>query len=396
MDLSKQRHKDARRFGLPSGTGPAMQQLVLHHTYLDGSTFDVSGNGNHGIPHAVVPGTGDEAGSHWFGVRDSGIMVAASPSLAQLDAIRVRVKFRVEDLSERRNLVEGHLSFALYAEGARGLTGTLLDANGVWAGVHADGLITEDQWCEAELAHDGVSTLTLGVNGQRVAVRADVQGPVRSVGGLGVAIGRWPDRPTYTFQGDIGELQIWRYDPVRTVQNVLDPCCKRSKKPLEKVIAGIGDGNADRDSLAEHAREAERATLEFLHSMDGEGRAELQQLGAETWALLKKRDWDALRFARKRLQAAVTKRSTPEARAAWQEHLEGIARGARFGSDEQRAVAQAFCLDALMPPVADDPRHEKPDPGGPWDIVDRPGSEDPMPPPAGDTSGRPDRQEEHT
>jgi hypothetical protein len=72
-----------------------MYQLVLHHTYVGGSTVDVSGRGNHGVPQDVTPGSGDAAGSYEFAQPTSGITVYASPTLQNLKALRVRMRFEL-------------------------------------------------------------------------------------------------------------------------------------------------------------------------------------------------------------------------------------------------------------------------------------------------------------
>src|SRR5688572_2895556 len=141
-----------------------MYKLVLHHTYIGGSTFDVSGKGNHGNPTDVVPGTGADAGSYGFTSPTSGIMVPSAPSLENLNAIRIRMKIRSDPWDgERRNLMEGFVSFAFVLEGDGSLAGTVVDANGVWDGPAASGVVTPGRWHEVEMLHDGVSTFVLKV-----------------------------------------------------------------------------------------------------------------------------------------------------------------------------------------------------------------------------------------
>lgn len=258
-----------------------MYQLVLHHTYVGGSTFDVSGMGNHGVPADVQPGTGADAGSYTFASAASGIMVAPSLSLQNLQALRVRMKIRADPWDgARRNLVEGFVSFAFTLGGDGTLTGTIVDRSGAWSGVSAAGAVTPGRWHEVEMVHDGVGTVALKVDGHVVAVRTDVPGPVRSVGPLGVAIGRWPDANRYAFKGGIGELQIWRFDPVKAVTKYLSCCCHRDTAPLEAVLAELRERGVDGAQAAELARQAQQATLDLLqavHGPEAKGNTELER-----------------------------------------------------------------------------------------------------------------------
>src|SRR5947208_770069 len=68
-----------------------MNELVVHHRYLQGSTFDLSGHFNHGHPNDVAAGPS----SYSFAQPDSAITVDASPSLQDVRALRVLICFRV-------------------------------------------------------------------------------------------------------------------------------------------------------------------------------------------------------------------------------------------------------------------------------------------------------------
>ncbi|MFD7406791.1 LamG-like jellyroll fold domain-containing protein [Streptomyces sp. NPDC059866] len=340
----------------------------------------------------MAAGSGDTAGSYRFAARDSGITVPSSPSLRQLDSVRVRVRFRSDPWDKaRRNLVEGHLSFALMLEGEGRLTGTVLDRTGTWSGAHVDGQITAGQWHEAALEHNGLSTLALSVDGRVVAVRHDVPGPVRPVGGFGVAIGRWPDAPEYIFRGDIGELQLWRNDPVHTVQQITDRCCGRDRTPLGKVLATLAERNEIGDSVITAARAAQAATLEFFLAV-GNGREEtvreLERLAGELWEAVVRRDRRKMPGALDRLRLFVAENSPPGAQDAWEQRSEEIAQSVGFGAAQRDAVLRALCLDGLRPPPDDDPR---PDalPGGPWDEVRLPEQLRVPDLPGGRTDGRP-------
>jgi hypothetical protein len=208
-----------------------LNKLVLHHTYAQGVAFDLSNSRNHGTPIKVTPGTGSFSPSFEFDDPGSRIDVAPSPTLTDPRQIRAVVRFRMgfgPGQQRRLNLMEGYLSFALYVEADRALTGTIVDAAGQWRGAssRAGLLKTPGRWHVAELIHDGISRLTLVLDGAQVAQADGVRGPVRSVGNLGIAIGHWPDPPgTYTFHGHIGETQLYVYDPAEEARQLADRCC---------------------------------------------------------------------------------------------------------------------------------------------------------------------------
>ena len=217
-----------------------MSQLVLHHHYTYGSTFDVSTFGNHGQPHLVTTGTAAFASSLHFQHSDSRVTVAPSQSLNNLFAIAAKVRFYLEGaVTQRLNLIEGFVSFALFVEPTGALTGTIVDANGAWSGASSGAnLVRPGVWHEAWLAHDGINQLELRLDDATVALSDNVYGPVRSVGDLGIAIGNWPDAGTYPFAGYIDEVKLYRYDPRKDLQGLLDPCCFDGRE-FDAVLAEL-------------------------------------------------------------------------------------------------------------------------------------------------------------
>ncbi|WP_405395412.1 LamG domain-containing protein [Microbispora hainanensis] len=345
---------------------------------MGGSTFDVSGMGNHGVPADVQPGTGADAGSYTFASAASGIMVAPSLSLQNLQALRVRMKIRADPWDgARRNLVEGFVSFAFTLGGDGTLTGTIVDRSGAWSGVSAAGAVTPGRWHEVEMVHDGVGTVALKVDGHVVAVRTDVPGPVRSVGPLGVAIGRWPDANRYAFKGGIGELQIWRFDPVKAVTKYLSCCCHRDTAPLEAVLAELRERGVDGAQAAELARQAQQATLDLLqavHGPEAKGNTELERSLDLFQRALAGRDRRRLSPLRRRARDLLQADANAGALTGWRQRMEDIARQIGLSRREQEAMLHALCLDVVPP---DDPHRPRPDPspaveGGPWDHVPTP------------------------
>ena len=202
-----------------------MRELVVHHRYARGLAWDVSGKNNHGALTDVFPGTGAFANSLRFTQASSRIDTEPSASLGELGAFRCSVTFFLDgaDPSKRYNLVEGHLSFALYFDPSFRLRATILDADGNW-----DGPVTPpfeenlQGWHRADCGHDGISTGWLAWDGRVIAVRNAVPGPVRPLGPVGVTVGHWPEPvDAYAFEGWISEMWLWREKPDPPV----DDCC---------------------------------------------------------------------------------------------------------------------------------------------------------------------------
>jgi hypothetical protein len=364
-------------------------RLVVHHTYRNGRAADVSGNGNHGLLKGVTR-SGDsmlrfEAGS-------DEVRVPSSPTLTDPRAIRVAVRFQWapgvgDDSNRRHNLIEGHLSFALFITPRGGLMGTILDQTGQWRGVLADPtwwpeFVDPGRVQQAELWHDGLSTLKLRLDGRDLGIACDIPGPVRSIGPKGIAIGHWPEpSPVYSFRGWIDTVTVERRDP--KVDEAIDDCCadwpaidqvlqnaqrngwdaNRARQVLDKVmrlnaetaVAVIGNDPARRERLDNLAAGATLAlgngdsaalvrsaadTADFMRERLGED--QLRNVGQQTFELLA---------------------DVPGAEAM-REVVESRDIGALWGATE---VLRAFCFPA---PQGDPPEHE---PQGP---ILRPGDPD--------------------
>jgi hypothetical protein len=211
---------------MPGGLA-IVNQLVLHHHYTYGSTFDVSTFGNHGQPHLVAAGSGMFSSALHFAEGDSRVVVAPSASLSNPFSIAAMARFYLDSPPvSRLNIIEGYVSFALYIDPDGALTGTIVDADGDWRGASsAAGVVGPPGWHEVWLVHDGVSQIELRLDGATVAAAIDVVGPVRSIGDLGISIGNWPDAGAYAFTGFIDEVKFYRYDSMADFQSLLNPCC---------------------------------------------------------------------------------------------------------------------------------------------------------------------------
>ncbi|MGA9957355.1 MAG: hypothetical protein WBQ06_03670, partial [Acidobacteriaceae bacterium] len=117
-----------------------MNRLVVHQIYANGMAFDLSGFRNHGVPYAVSQAIAPFAPGFDYTQQDSRVIVAPSTSLEDLLAVRAIVTFYLNPsggLTRRYNLIEGHLCFALFVNPDGSLSGTILDADGNWAGAQS-------------------------------------------------------------------------------------------------------------------------------------------------------------------------------------------------------------------------------------------------------------------
>lgn len=215
-------------------------RLVLHHTYDRGTGFDVSEYGNHGELRSVDVGGGAQAGSIGFDGGDSWVYVRPSPTLRDMRAFRFRARFMLTPAGapHRHNLVEGHLSFALFVNDDFSIQGTILDGTGGWSGpTSPPGVIHPDEWQVVEYCHDGISHAWILVDGVKVAERHDVPGPIRDVQADGLAIGHWPHpNSAYTLEGWIDDARLWTYDPRDDIRRLFDECCL-DRPGIEQLFA---------------------------------------------------------------------------------------------------------------------------------------------------------------
>ena len=225
-----------------------MNRMVVHHIYSGGIACDLSGYRNHGVPYDVSEASPPYAPAFGYSSSGSRVIVPQSQSLQDLLAVRAVAEFYLDPpggLSRRYNLIEGHLSFALFVNPDGSLQGTIVDADGQWAGAQSPpNLVATGRWHQAELRHDGVNQCSLYLDGVPVATSYAANGPVGSVGPHGIAIGHWPEPSgQYTFTGYLRQAWVYKYDPALAAKGLVDPCCPGSRAALDdmaQTLRGIG------------------------------------------------------------------------------------------------------------------------------------------------------------
>jgi hypothetical protein len=249
-----------------------VNKLVVRQTYINDMAFDTSDNRNHGVPYSVTPGVGPFAPSFEFRLPESRVIVRPSASLQDLIAVRAVATFFLDPpggLTRRYNLIEGHLTFALFVQPDGSLMGTILDAGGQWNGAQsAPNVVTTGKWHQAELRHDGINQSLILLDGAVIASSYNARGPVRSVGPHGIAVGHWPEDPgVYTMVGYIRGIEVYKYDPAKAAKGLLDSCC---------IDRGAIDDFADKlrakGYTADAARQQAMNFLNFGITMSGEVR----------------------------------------------------------------------------------------------------------------------------
>ncbi|HWG64612.1 MAG TPA: LamG-like jellyroll fold domain-containing protein [Streptosporangiaceae bacterium] len=220
--------------------------MVVHHIYSGGVACDLSGYRNHGVPYDVGEASPPYAPAFGYTGSDSRVIVPQSQSLQDLLAVRAMAEFYLDPpggLSRRYNLIEGHLCFALFVNPDGSLAGTIVDADGQWAGAQsAPHLVAAGRWHQAELRHDGVNQCSLYLDGAPVATSYAANGPVGSVGPNGIAIGHWPEPSgQYTFTGYLRQAWVYKYDPVLAAKGLVDPCCPGSRAALDDMAQTLRD-----------------------------------------------------------------------------------------------------------------------------------------------------------
>lgn len=337
-----------------------MNRLVLHHFYTR-SAFDLSDNRNHGVPVDVALAGPPDAPAFVFADGNSDVRVPPSPTLQDLWSVRATVTFSLEppagQITRRYNLMEGHLSFALFVTGDGALMGTILDQTGAWTGATSiPDLVSTSAWHTAELQHDGINALRIFLDGAQVGAAFDAPGPVRSVGPHGVAIGHWPEQPgTYTFVGAIREAKLWKYDPHKDANGLLDACCD-DQGAIDAAVARLRRKGETAESVEATARDILGFAVQLSAQVRGGDQATTEQhqalSNAATTAFIRG-DQASYTAAAAQLAQLSIERLTPAQMAALQSREEELVKGLPLPLDELTKLVGALCWDrvGLDPPT---------------------------------------------
>lgn len=185
-------------------------ELVLHHRYTSGTCADHSGYANHGYPSAGTPGPDGMA----FDGRTTRVVVFPARSLATLGGFRIRARVRLDELADRRTVMEGYLAFHFSVDPEGSLVGSFLAGQEWHLITSPPGAVGTGRWVDLGFVYDGRDHMALSVDGRTVAVRHANLG---RVGGIewpyGLNIGAWPDEAARVFSGQMAEIWLWRPSP---------------------------------------------------------------------------------------------------------------------------------------------------------------------------------------
>jgi len=328
-----------------------MNRLVLHHLYAH-SAFDLSNNRNHGIPLDVSIAPAPNVPSFTFDSGDSQIRVEPSPTLADLGSVRAVITFNLDPggpLGRRYNLMEGHLSFALFVNPDGSLQGTIVDAASNWTGASsAPDVVTPGRWYTAELQHDGINQLQIILDGEVVAAAFDVRGPVRSIGPHGVAIGHWPEASdVYTFAGWLREAWLYKYDPYKDANGLLDPCCT-DRKGLAAAVEKLREAGQTADSVEAKARELLAFGYGMVAAVRGGDEAVTKQqeaLSQQAWATFLRGDQDGYSTALGQLAGLADQRLTHAEQQAFAQERAKLLDSLPLPQEELLGLIKIMCWD---------------------------------------------------
>jgi hypothetical protein len=287
-----------------------MLNLILHHTYStgDGVAADTSDHGNHGIrKNTQFLPSGHEAysGALEFNGTSSRVTVRHNTSLEDLAAVKVEAWIYPTLVDQRRNIIEGDDSFAIYLAPRAGLQGSdawensilhgdFRDTSGAWIPLSSEPpfspattIVPRNTWSKITYFHDGIASAVLMINDTVVAERYDLTCGVGSVGKRDLIIGSWTIDDRYSFRGSIDEIKLWKYDP-RELQKEFF-CRFRDAKALKCLSAEYRRWLANMDpkkirQLTAYLKCQDRIVEDIIRTVFSHGRN-----AKETWERFHKR-----------------------------------------------------------------------------------------------------------
>jgi hypothetical protein len=190
-------------------------ELVLNHRYGESGFTDRSRFGNDGFGELRLSDgrDGSERAAVLDGVRDR-IYVPPSSSLMRPGAVRTALVATLDELGQRRTLVEGYLSFAFHVE-SDGSIGAGVLRFGSWHGIRSSpNAISVGTWHTFEFGYTDAGVMSVLLDGVTVAEAVRSLGEADGVSWpFGLNIGAWPDADLRLFKGRIAEVRLWRGVP---------------------------------------------------------------------------------------------------------------------------------------------------------------------------------------
>ncbi len=201
---------------------------------------------------------------------------AIDESLTSFGALRIQAFVRPQPISHRYNIIEGWMSFALFIESDGSLTGTVYDGHR-WVGPNSGQIkVPINKWSRVCLEYDGVSILSLKLNGRIVGSRLDISSkilPPRQV----ITLGHWPRGDgRYTLKGDLGHIRIEKRDQqdywrdtltIAYCRRKLNPAQLRARREMEYLLSTLPPREQERlQKCSQKQMELLRA---FLHKLRG-------------------------------------------------------------------------------------------------------------------------------
>jgi hypothetical protein len=248
-----------------------MNELIVHH-YYSHSALDLSDYRNHGRPFEVTIATVPDWPAFSFQGGDNSVIISPSTSLQDLYSIHAVVTFKLfpGPIKHRYNLMEGHLSFALAVEQDGSLGCAILDSNNNWNGAKSTpNLVSTNVWHTAEMLHDGIGSVELYLDGASVGQAYNAPGPVRSVGNRGIAIGHCAESESvYSLEGYIREVKLYKFDPYKYVNGLLDHRCM-DRKGIDSMMQMLRQGQITPELLAQKGYEILQFAIDVMSKVCG-------------------------------------------------------------------------------------------------------------------------------
>ncbi|AIK35320.1 concanavalin A-like lectin/glucanases superfamily protein (plasmid) [Bacillus pseudomycoides] len=324
-----------------------MNKLTVHHNYSR-SSFDLSDNRNHGLPLYIK----QNPEAFVFDRPESKIRVNPSSSLQNLWSIHALVSFNLSTgggIDRDYILIDGDHSFRLFIEKKGVLRGYTYDRTGHAVYIESEPyLITTDSWHTAELLHDGINALELYLDGVKVAERYDAVGQVRSIGEVGITIGHYAENyDSATFEGLISEFKLFKYDPYKDINGLLDSSC-RDSAAIDSIVQKLRENNETAESIEAKGREILQFGLDIMSEIrgnDAELTKQQRQYSVEAYTAFLRGDQAAYTSAQARLALLAMQNLNTDQIEKITGERDILMKSLPLPFDELQSLLSALCLD---------------------------------------------------